>query len=92
MAMDHSSTGVAGSPVFGLRSLHLAAIAAAAATTDRQCDRSPRGTVARAAGRQRVSDFVQDRITDTVLIVQVNEMTRQRNPFAAIVALSEANF
>ena len=88
MAVDHSSAGVAGSPVFGLRSLHLISVAAAAAATYGERDRSPRGTMTGAAGGQRVRDFVQDRVTDTRLIVQVNQMTRKRNPFAAIVALS----
>ena len=91
VTVNDQFTGRAGSLVLWRRSNNLCSVASFAVAPNRFGNGSPRGIVSGASRRERVGNFMEDRVSDFVLIIQLNQMPRQRNLFFAIIAFAEGN-
>ena len=91
VTIDHQFARWAGSLVFWRRSNNFCSIASPAVAPNRFGNGSPRGIVSGSSRCKRMRDFVEDCVSDFILVVQLNQMSRQRNLFLAIVAFAERN-
>src|SRR5262249_38352413 len=92
VSSDDPSARSARAPIPRFRSLHFLAVASLTIAADRAGDRLPHPSVTRSRWCERMSDLVKDRLFDVRLVVEHDEIPRERDYSMAIVALPKANF